>query len=102
MRYAARTDANKHEIVDYLLSMGCSVYDMRQPVDLLVGANGRTCLVELKDGSKPPSKRKYTKAQQAFMALVAQPLHLCRPAKGLRQRAQLRVVAGVRTLQDPG
>ena len=68
MRRAARTDANKQEIVDYLLSVGCSVYDVRQPVDLLVGANGRTCLVELKDGSKPPSKRKYTKAQQAFMA----------------------------------
>ena len=68
MRRAARTDANKDQIVAVLLAGGCSVYDLRQPVDLLVGANNRTVLVELKDGAKPPSKRKYTKAQQAFMA----------------------------------
>ena len=68
MRRAARTDANKDQIVAVLLAGGCSVYDLRQPVDLLVGANQRTMLVEIKNGGHPPSGRKYTKAQQAFMA----------------------------------
>jgi hypothetical protein len=37
-------------------------------VDLLVGKGGRTLLVEIKDGKKPPSQRKHTPAQKAFLA----------------------------------
>jgi hypothetical protein len=68
MRRAARTDDNKAAIVSALRALGCSVYDLRMPVDLLVGRNGRTMLVEIKDGNKSPSKRAYTPAQQAFLA----------------------------------
>ena len=68
MRYAARKDESKDEIVAALRAAGCVVYDLRQPVDLLVGANGRTVLVECKSGRKPPSARKYTPAQVSFMA----------------------------------
>ena len=68
MRRAARTDDNKTAIVSALRSAGCSVYDLKQPVDLLVGANLRTVLVEVKDGAKSPSRQKYTPAQEAFMA----------------------------------
>lgn len=67
-RYAARTDANKLAIVSALRSAGCSVYDLREPVDLLVGVAGQTVLVEIKDGSKSPSRRKLTPAQAEFMA----------------------------------
>lgn len=68
MRRAARTDANKSAIVSAFRSAGASVYDLKQPVDLLVGIAGRTLLVEIKDGNKPPSAQKYTPAQEAFMA----------------------------------
>lgn len=68
MRRAARTDSNKQEIVDFLRAAKCSVYDLKQPVDLLVGKNNRTVLCELKDGRKPPSAQKYTQAQESFMA----------------------------------
>jgi hypothetical protein len=68
LRRAARTDANKAAIVSALRAMGCSVYDLRMPVDLLVGRNGKTLLMEIKDGAKKPSARKYTPAQEAFMS----------------------------------
>lgn len=68
LRRAARTDANKAAIVSALRAMGCSVYDLRMPVDLLVGRNGKTLLVEIKNPAMPPSGRAYTPAQQAFMA----------------------------------
>jgi hypothetical protein len=66
MRRAARTDANKKGIVKSLREAGASVYDLKMPVDLLVGFEGKTCLVEIKDGSKPPSARKKTDAQIKF------------------------------------
>lgn len=68
MRRAARTDANKAEIVEAFRSEGCVVYDLKQPVDLLVGKSGWTLLVEIKDGKKSPSRRGYTDAQKAFLA----------------------------------
>lgn len=66
MRYAARTDANKDQIVSVLRAAGAYVYDLKLPVDLLVGHNGITVLVEIKDGNKPLSARKLTKLQQDF------------------------------------
>ncbi len=67
MRYAARIDDNKAEIVAALRSIGAVVYDLKQPVDLLVMLNGRLLLVEIKDGSKSPSRRLHTPAQMAFI-----------------------------------
>lgn len=68
MRRAARKDDNKDAIVSYLRACGCSVYDLRQPVDLLVGKHRQTVLVEVKDGAKAPSRQRYTPAQEAFLA----------------------------------
>lgn len=68
MRRAARTDANKAEIVAALREAGATVWDLRLPVDLLVGYKGQTWLYELKDGRKPPSAQKLTKLQSTFMA----------------------------------
>lgn len=63
-RYAARADANRSEIVAIFLEEGWSVYDVRMPVDLLVGKAGQTVLVEI----KRDAKAKHTKAQTAFLA----------------------------------
>jgi len=37
--------------------------------DIVVGHRGRNYLVEIKDGSKPPSSRKLTKDEQEFFDL---------------------------------
>lgn len=62
MRYAARVDANQAQIVSALRSAGAYVWIIGLPVDLLVGYNNRTYLVEVKDGSK----KRLTKLQQDF------------------------------------
>lgn len=64
---AARIDANQPEIVEALREAGCSVQLLHMVgkgcPDLLVGWQGINCLVEVKDGSKPPSARKLTPDQ---------------------------------------
>ena len=70
MRRDARTDANHAEVVKAFRSMGCLVLSLapigRDVPDLLVKCNGRLCLVEVKDGKKPPSSRRMSIGQQAF------------------------------------
>ena len=67
MRRAAKIDANHHEIVDALRRVGATVQSLAAVgcgvPDLLVGYCGRTYLLEVKDGSKPPSARKLTQDQ---------------------------------------
>jgi hypothetical protein len=67
MRHAARIDANKLEIVKTLRAAGFYVYDLKLPVDLLVGRGRQTWLIECKDGKKPPSGRKLTALQADFL-----------------------------------
>lgn len=70
-RYAARADANRDQIVIALRAAGASVYDLRRPVDLLVGFRGQTLPMEIKrpPGPKGGTKgRKHTKAQASFLA----------------------------------
>lgn len=67
MRRAARVDANQPEIVAALRQSGCSVEHLHSVgggvPDLLVGVQGLNLLIEVKDGSKPPSARKLTPDQ---------------------------------------
>lgn len=69
-RHAARTDANQAAIVAALRSVGCSVWIIGLPVDLLVGVAGHTVPVEIKTltGKKAPKAARYTPLQQAFLA----------------------------------
>lgn len=66
MRRARRTDANTDEIVRVFESLGLKVHRTNAAWDLTVQAVGSypartvTRLVEIKDGKKPPSKRKLT------------------------------------------
>jgi len=65
-----KVDANQAEIVDEYRSLGFSVFSCapmgRGFPDLVVGKFGITDLVEVKDGSKPPSGRKLTPDQIEF------------------------------------
>ena len=64
MRTAAKVDANQGEIVQALRDMGCSVELLHRVgkgcPDILVGLRGHNWLMEIKDGSKPYSRRKLT------------------------------------------
>lgn len=63
-RTNARKDANHDDIVKFFQQCGAKVTTLHQlgrgTPDLLVGWRGVNLLVEVKDGSKPPSKRELT------------------------------------------
>ena len=67
MRRAGKIDANQPEIVSALRSVGATVQSLAATgggvPDLLVGFRKQTYLLEVKDGSKPPSARELTKDQ---------------------------------------
>ena len=63
MRRAAKADANQREIKKALEAIGCSVYYIKFPVDLLVGYRGKTTVLEVKNIH---GKDLLTKAQQEF------------------------------------
>lgn len=72
MRRAAKVDANQTEIVEALRKIGASVQPLHAVgqgcPDLLVGWRGIVSLLEVKDGSKPPSARKLTEDQVKWHA----------------------------------
>ena len=71
MRRASKIDDNQNEIVNALRKAGATVFSLSAVgngcPDLLVGYNGHTILMEVKDGSKPPSKQALTPDQLKFI-----------------------------------
>lgn len=69
---AAKIDANQNEIVAALRKIGCSVQILssvgRGCPDILAGFRGKNFLIEIKDGSKPPSGQKLTPDQVEWHA----------------------------------
>ena len=70
--HQGRTDANHGEIVTALRSVAgvsvCSLAGLGFGCpDLLIGANGRTYLAEVKDGEKTPSRRSLTHDQKKWI-----------------------------------
>ena len=68
MRTAPRVDDNHGQIVDALLAFpGVSVQSLAGVAngcpDLLVGVGSSTHVIEIKDGSKSPSRRSFTPDQ---------------------------------------
>lgn len=75
MRRAARTDTNQARVIAALRGVGCAVHDTSRlgggypdiTVRLPPRAGGnRLWLVEIKDGSRPPSERQLTPAEAFF------------------------------------
>lgn len=67
MRRAAKIDANQEQVVSALRAAGATVQSLaavgKGVPDLLVGYQGKTVLMEVKDGKKPPSDRELTEDQ---------------------------------------
>ena len=67
MRRAAKVDANQEQVVEALRAAGASVQTLaaigKGVPDLLVGYQGQTLLLEVKDGRRPPSERRLTEDQ---------------------------------------
>ena len=80
MRRAARIDANQPEIVAALRGVGASVQPLHMVgggvPDLLVAHRMQTYLIEIKDGSKPPSARKLTQDQIQWHDDWRAPVHI--------------------------
>jgi Holliday junction resolvase len=64
---AARIDANHEQVVSALRAAGASVQSLagvgKGVPDLLVGFQGKTLLMEVKDGRKTPSERRLSEDQ---------------------------------------
>ena len=69
MRRAARVDATQAEIVAALRAGGAYVWISGLPLDLIVGFQGKTALVECKvlTGVKKRKQSRFTDLQTAFM-----------------------------------
>lgn len=72
MRQKAKVDDNQAEIVKALRDAGASVAvtsaQHKGFPDLVVGYKGKTFLLEVKDGAKPPSARRLTADQERFFS----------------------------------
>ena len=85
-RIAAKVDSNQGEIVRFLRSIGASVASIATVgtgvPDLIVGYRGVNYLVEVKDGSKPPSQRRLTPAEEKFHAEWRGTVHIVNDTDG--------------------
>jgi hypothetical protein len=70
MRRAARTDVNQTQLVKALRQMGATVAITSSLgkgfPDLTIGYKGLNILIEVKDGTKPPSHQKLTPDETEF------------------------------------
>lgn len=76
MRRAARTDANQAEIIKSLRDIGCRVYYIKEPCDLLVDYRKRWIVLEVKvEGGR------LTQKQIKFIAETSAPVHIVRDSR---------------------
>ena len=85
MRRNGRIDANQNAVVAYLRELGmsvCILSPMGKGIpDLLVGWRGLNVLLELKDGTKPPSAQGLTADERDWHAKWAGQLHTVNSAE---------------------
>jgi len=66
MRLASRVDNNQKGIVDALRAVGATVYNLKEPCDLLVGYHGQTLLMEVKNKETGYGKKGFNENQKHF------------------------------------
>lgn len=79
-RKRAKIDRNQPEIVKALRRVGCSVQSLASlgagVPDLLVGRRGENFLLEVKDGSQPPSARRLTDDEKEWHSKWQTPIFI--------------------------
>ncbi len=67
-----RTDLNQNEIVKALEKIGCTVYKIGRPVDLVVGRGAKNWLLDCKSktGKKTPFQDKFFKEWKGQVRIV--------------------------------
>lgn len=69
-KHRARVDANQPLVVSQFRELGCSVFPLHLVgkgfPDIIIAKHGVNVLVEIKDGSKAPSKRVLTDDEKKF------------------------------------
>ena len=70
-RRAAKRDPNERTILEALRKVGAVCWQLDKPADVLCGFRGRFTTLEIKDGSKPASKRALTPAEAEYQAQCA-------------------------------
>jgi DnaJ-domain-containing protein 1 len=84
MRRAAKVDANQDQVVSALRAAGATVQSLaaigKGAPDLLVSFRDAMYLLEVKDGSKPPSARALTEDQVRWHAAWGCPVHVVKSA----------------------
>lgn len=92
MKYACKIDANQPQIVAALRKAGCAVEHLHSVgkgcPDLLCAIDGQTFLIEVKDGSKPPSKQALTPDQIVWHAQWKARVHVVNSVDGALAVAQ--------------
>lgn len=72
MRKRGRRDGNHKLVIRELRAIGYSVHDLGGVgdgcPDIVVGAQGKNWLFEIKDPAQPPSKRRLTSDERIFFA----------------------------------
>ena len=80
MRRAAKIDANQPEVVAGLRKIGAVVTPLHRVgegvSDLLVSFRQRWLVMEVKDGSLPPSRRELTTDQKRWIAAQRAPVYV--------------------------
>ena len=69
--YAKNADTNQPGIVATLRAHGAYVHHAGDPFDLLVGYRGAWFVLEVKDGSKPPSAQRLTDKEIESLGKIA-------------------------------
>lgn len=80
MRTAARVDSNQHAVVAAFRKLGWAVAHTHTIgkgfPDLVISRGDYTALVEVKDSSQPPSRRRLTPDEQVFHAQWPGHIHI--------------------------
>jgi hypothetical protein len=91
-KYTARTDGNQSEIVSEYRKHGVTVVPTHMVgngfVDIVIGYHGHNGLVEIKDPTQPPSKRKLTPDEQEFHNLWGGVLRIIETVEDVREHVE--------------
>lgn len=99
MRRAAKVDANHAQVVSALRAAGAVVQSLaaigKGTPDLLVAFRGDMFLLEVKDGSLPPSGRQLTPDQVDWHVAWCAPVHVV-----LSPEDALRAIGAIHAVQE--